>query len=187
MTRNLFLTGTVKCGKSTLIKQEITPFLDDVGGYFVQRLLCSGENLGFKMLEITNSEDYVLEKEISSTNKEKDLVVYLSDDGSWKSSINTFETTGVDILERSYRSKKKLVLMDELGRVEEYAPRFRQMVETLLDDPAFVLGVLKKEANIFLDGIRERNDLLVIDLDSWHSQDAVKRVRSFLAEAVNRG
>jgi hypothetical protein len=38
MTSNLFLTGRIKCGKSTLIKQEITPYLDDVGGYFVQRL-----------------------------------------------------------------------------------------------------------------------------------------------------
>jgi hypothetical protein len=34
MTSNLFLTGRIKCGKSTLIKQEITPYLDDVGGVF---------------------------------------------------------------------------------------------------------------------------------------------------------
>lgn len=81
MTSNLFLTGRIKCGKSTLIKQEITPYLDDVGGYFVQRLFCSGENCGFKMLEIANREDYVLEKEINSIHEEKDLVVYLSDDG----------------------------------------------------------------------------------------------------------
>jgi hypothetical protein len=38
MIRNLFLTGRIKCGKSTLIKQEITPFLDDIGGYYVQRV-----------------------------------------------------------------------------------------------------------------------------------------------------
>ncbi|HBG21743.1 MAG: nucleoside-triphosphatase [Syntrophaceticus sp.] len=183
MTRNLFLTGRVMCGKSTLIKQEVTPFLGDVGGYFVQRLLCSGENHGFKMVEIANSEDYILEKETSSIHEEKDLVVYLSDNGFWECGIKTFETTGVDILERSYRSRKKIVLMDELGRAEEYAPRFRQMVETLLNAQIFVLGVLKKEANMFLDVIRERDDLLVIDLDTWDYQDAVKMVRDFLSEA----
>lgn len=73
--------------------------------------------------------------------------------------------------------------MDELGRVEQHAPRFREMVEMLLDAPIFVLGVLKKERNPFLDGIRERDDLLIIDLDSWDYQDAVEMVRSFLSEA----
>jgi nucleoside-triphosphatase len=180
MTSNLFLTGRIKCGKSTLIKQEITPYLDDVGGYFVQRLFCSGENCGFKMLEIANREDYVLEKEINSIHEEKDLVVYLSDDGQWDFSVKTFEETGADILERAINSEKKLVLMDELGKVEQHAPRFRSMVKKLLDSPVAVLGVIKKKENPFLNAVRERDDLFLIDLDTWEYQDAVEKVRSYI-------
>ncbi|MDR9755612.1 MAG: nucleoside-triphosphatase [Thermacetogeniaceae bacterium] len=183
MTTNLFLTGRKMCGKSTLIKREIEPYLYAVGGYFVQRLFYSGEKIGFKMIELQDKESYTLEKTIDSISKETDLVVYLSESGRWESSIETFEKTGVAILERSYRKGKKVVLMDELGRVEQHAPRFREMVEMLLDAPIFVLGVLKKERNPFLDGIRERDDLLIIDLDSWDYQDAVEMVRSFLSEA----
>jgi nucleoside-triphosphatase len=183
MISNLFLTGEKMCGKSTLIKGEIEPYLKDVGGYFVQRLFCSGEKHGFKMIELQDKESYTLEKTIDSISEETDLVVYLNENGRWESSIRTFEVTGADILERSYRSGKKVVLMDELGRVEQYAPRFREMVEMLLDAPFFVLGVLKKEENMFLNGIRERDDVLVIDLDVWDYQAAVEKVRSFLAEA----
>ncbi|HHY40021.1 MAG TPA: hypothetical protein GX502_02090 [Syntrophaceticus sp.] len=183
MKNNLFLTGRKMCGKSTLIKREIEPYLDAVGGYFVQRLFCSGEKVGFKMIELQDKESYALEKTIDSISKETDLVVYLSESGIWESSIETFEKTGVAILERSYREGKKIVLMDELGRVEQYAPRFRQVVEMLLDSPIFVLGVLKKERNPFLDRIRQRDDLLVIDLDSWDYQEAVEKVREFLSEA----
>jgi len=171
------------CGKSTLIKREIEPYLNDVGGYFVQRLFCSGEKVGFKMIELQDKESYTLEKTVDSISKETDLVVYLSDSGSWESSVETFEKTGADILERSYRKGKKVVLMDELGRVEQHAPRFRQMVEMLLDAPVFVLGVIKKEKNPFLDSIRQRDDVLVVDLDSCDYQEAVKKVRDFLAEA----
>ncbi len=170
------------CGKSTLIKREIEPYLYAVGGYFVQRLFCSGKKIGFKMVEVREQVDYTLNKEIDSISKETDLVVYLSESGRQESCIETFEKTGVAILERGYREGKKLVLMDELGRVEQHAPRFRNMVEMLLDAPIFVLGVLKKEKNPFLDGIRERDDLLVIDLDSWDYQEAVEKVREFLSE-----
>ncbi|MGB4504533.1 MAG: nucleoside-triphosphatase [Syntrophaceticus sp.] len=182
MAKNLFLTGRVKCGKSTLIKQEITPFLGHVGGYFVQRIFCSGQHCGFKMVELLDQESYILEKEFGSINEEKDLVVYLSENGCWKTCINTFEETGVEILERSYNSGKKVILMDELGRVERFAPRFQNMVHMLLDDPVYVLGVLKKEENLFLDGIRERNDVFVIDLDIWDYQEAVEKVHSFLVD-----
>jgi nucleoside-triphosphatase len=181
MIRNLFLTGRIKCGKSTLIKQEITPFLDDIGGYYVQRVFCSGKHCGFKMVELLDQESYSLEKETDSIYEEKDIVVYLGDQGHREACIKTFEEKGAEILERAYTGGKKVILMDELGRVEQFAPRFRSMVNMLLDAPVYVLGVLKKEENPFLDGIRERDDIFVIDLDTWDYQKAVKELRSFLA------
>lgn len=181
MIRNLFFTGRIKCGKSTLIKQEITPFLADIGGYYVQRVFCSGKHCGFKMVELLDQESYSLEKEIDSVDEEEDMVVYLCDQGHWEACIKTFEGKGAEILERAYTGGKKVILMDELGRVEQFAPRFQSMVKMLLDAPVYVLGVMKKEGNPFLDGIRERDDVFVIDLDTWDYRSAVKELRSFLA------
>ena len=62
-------------------------------------------------------------------------------------------------------------------------PCFREMVEMLLDAPIFVFGVLKKKETPSLMEYGERDDLLIIDLDSWDYQDAVEMVRSFLSEA----
>ena len=166
-----------------MIKQEITPFLDDIGGYYVQRIFCSGKHCGFKMVELLDQESYSLEKEFGSIHQVKDLVVCLSDNSRRDACIKTFEETGADILERAYTDGKKVILMDELGRVEQFAPRFQSMVKMLLDAPVYVLGVLKKEENLFLDGIRERGDVFVIDLDIWNYQEAVDKVRSFLVKA----
>lgn len=68
------------------------------------------------MLEIANREDYVLEKEINSIHEEKDLVVYLSDDGQWDFSVKTFEETGADILERAINSEKETGLDGRTGQ-----------------------------------------------------------------------
>jgi len=183
MARNLFLTGRVKCGKSTLLKQEITPYLGKIGGYYVRRIFCSGEHRGFRMMELSDQKSYLLEQEAGSIHKEKDLVVYLSDNGNWEPCEKTFEVTGAEILKRAYHSGKKVILMDELGTAEQFSPRFRRMVNMLLDSSLSVLGVIKKERNPFLDGIRERDDVTVVDLDRWERREAAERVRSFLAEA----
>jgi nucleoside-triphosphatase THEP1 len=54
------------------------------------------------------------------------------------------------------------------------------MVKKLLDSPVAVLGVIKKKENPFLNSVRERDDVFVIDLDTWEYQDAVEKVRSYI-------
>jgi nucleoside-triphosphatase len=152
-----------------------------LGDIMYSAFFCSGKHCGFKMVELLDQESYSLEKETDSIYEEKDIVVYLGDQGHREACIKTFEEKGAEILERAYTGGKKVILMDELGRVEQFAPRFRSMVNMLLDAPVYVLGVLKKEENPFLDGIRKRDDIFVIDLDTWDYQKAVKELRSFLA------
>jgi nucleoside-triphosphatase THEP1 len=55
--------------------------------------------------------------------------------------------------------------MDELGRFELEAPLFLAAVTQALDSPVPVVGVLKAESNLFLDGIRARPDVKVVTLD----------------------
>jgi hypothetical protein len=40
--------------------------------------------------------------------------------------------------------------------------------------------VIKKKENPFLNSVRERDDVFVIDLDTWEYQDAVEKVRSYI-------
>lgn len=183
MKKNLFLTGRTKCGKSSILRRELLPYLDKVGGFFIQRVFCGGKCYGFKMMEVKDEHYYNLIKHTNSIETECDLIVYLSENGRWEPCLKTFEETGVDILERAYKSNKKVILMDELGRFEQYAPRFRSLVDEILEAPVFVIGVLKKEENLFLEEIRERNNVTVVDLDVWDYEDSVRAVRSFLKEA----
>ena len=57
----------------------------------------------------------------------------------------------------------KLALMDELGKVEQHAPR-SSMVK-LLDSPVAVLGVIKRRKPFSQFGSK-RDDVFVIDLDT---------------------
>jgi nucleoside-triphosphatase len=71
-----------------------------------------------------------------------------------------FDNLGVELL----RQKGQIIVMDELGRFELEAEKFRKEVFSLLDSENIVIGVIKAESNPFLDKIRQRDDLTIYEL-----------------------
>ncbi|MCR4441857.1 MAG: hypothetical protein QHH10_06665 [Peptococcaceae bacterium] len=58
MASNLFLTGPKRCGKSTLIRSCVKPYLERVGGFFVQRVMNGANCLAFRLLELSPQAEY---------------------------------------------------------------------------------------------------------------------------------
>ena len=50
MYRHLFLEGPIQKGKSTLLRELLAPYMNEVGGFTSQRLLDSeGETVAFRI------------------------------------------------------------------------------------------------------------------------------------------
>lgn len=177
MTNNLFITGRIRSGKSTLLKSMVDPIIALTGGYFVQRLFIRGETKGFRLVDITQ-ESYQPDRQMQDLEDFSGLIAVLGEGGK-NCCYETFHTMGVSILNQASR-EKQLILMDELGRIETKVPEFTQAVFQVLDSTIPVLGVIKKETNPFLDRIRARPDVQVIDLDDWGLDRAENGIRQFL-------
>ncbi|MCG8483447.1 MAG: nucleoside-triphosphatase [Clostridia bacterium] len=160
-TKNLFLCGPRLCGKSTLLKRYLEPCRQLIGGYFVQRLYLAGVCQAFRMVDINRSEEYLLNKITTSIDHEDNVLFEI---GERRIMLETFEILGVTTLQKAlYNTQKKLIVMDELGRLEEKAPQFKAIVCEALDCPKPVLGVIKDESRPFLDRVRSREDVEVLD------------------------
>jgi len=79
----------------------------------------------------------------------------------FKVQTEVFDDLGVELL----RQKAEIVVLDELGRFELEAKKFQKEVFSLLDSEKIVIGVIKAESNPFLDKIRQRDDLIIHELE----------------------
>ncbi len=59
----------------------------------------------------------------------------------------------------------KFFIIDELGYIESSCIPFQENIKKLLDN-SYVMAVIRKQSTTFLDSIRNRNDVLLIDIDN---------------------
>lgn len=184
MPHNFFLTGPKRCGKSTLLQKYVGPYRKLWGGYFVQRVVSGdGGSFAFRLVDLASQEDYSLEVERASLTGMVNQIVLNEKEKGVKAFPATFETAGTDILRAALYYGGTPVLMDELGRFEQEAPSFMKAVSEVLDAQAPVLGVIKKEHNPFLDSVRNRPDIELVDWEKYSYEEIDRKLRRFLLDA----
>lgn len=163
---NIFLTGKINCGKSTIINQFQDNYSGSICGYkTVRAKTCLDDFFGVYLLDIKDSDNSLdLENKVGDCFENKSLICY----------ENIFNSLGVSILENYQHTS--LVIMDEIGVLEKDCERFKKMIIECLDSHTSVLGVIKQKDSIFLNYIRARNDVLVIEVTPLNNQDVLKEL-----------
>ncbi|HHX75328.1 MAG TPA: methyltransferase domain-containing protein, partial [Firmicutes bacterium] len=155
MIKNIFLTGDLRAGKSTLLNHLASSLpLSQVAGFRTSRYYQEKKLTGFYLEDIRHPVEVSDDKFIGRC----------IGDNYWVSLPATFDAYGVKILDECLREKPELVIMDELGFFENDAHRFQEKVFAVLDSPLPVLGVLKKKDTEFLNRIRARDDILLFEI-----------------------
>ena len=149
---NLFLTGERGVGKSTLLKRLLAYHSLRIGGFRTLPFACEEASSGYYL---------VGSAEPLPVNPSPDRIIALrTADGRMQQQFpEVFETLGVAILSRCAHNWPDLIIMDELGFIENEALRFQEWVFRCLDAPVLVLGVIKPLSTPFLDCIRGRKDV----------------------------
>ncbi|RKL61510.1 hypothetical protein DXT63_16395 [Thermoanaerobacteraceae bacterium SP2] len=151
MKRHLFLQGERGIGKSTLIRKAILPHINDVGGYFVQRIYLSKNQekyMGFAVKPLDGNKNYQLNNSVNNLADVEGLFLFCNPLGIWQQIPGAFARAAVGFLKDALLRGKKLIIMDELGGIELEDMLFLDMVFHVLDGNTPVLGVLKSSGNI---------------------------------------
>lgn len=150
---NIFLTGERGVGKSTILNKGIDELKIKPTGFRTLPFYTNGELHGYYMDGLTVE---------SRANKQ---FISKRNGNSYRAIIETFENFGVNILRDSLNSSSDIILMDELGFFENNAFNFQRRVFDCLDSNKLVIGVLKKANSPFLNSIKERKDIILIEID----------------------
>lgn len=149
--KKIFITGERGVGKSTLLKKIIKNVDCSIGG-FIQEKEFIGESKRFKVNSLYNLEE-------SYT-----IGFYDAKKRELHSDMNMFNIISQDILLKSL-DNRELIVLDELGFMEEKAPLFKETVFKILNSNKAVIGVLKECDGNFVQKIAKREDVQVFKID----------------------
>jgi nucleoside-triphosphatase len=167
MDKNILLTGKPGCGKTTLIRNVLEGLTGtNAGGFYTQEIRGGGGRVGFKINTLDGKEGVLAHVDYKGRFRV----------GKYFVNIDDIDEIGVKSILDSL--KKDLIIIDEIGRMELFSEKFRDVTLMALGTGR-VLGTIMLGSDPFVEGIKEREDVEIIPV--------TLKNRDFLVGEIIRG
>ena len=172
--KNLLVTGPPGCGKTTLVR-KVAHGLPGVpgAGFLTTEIREAGERAGFALVSCDGRRGTLSHVRFPGPPRV----------GRYGVDLPAFEAflAGIPFTAPGTR----LVLIDEIGKMECFSPPFRRTIIECLDGPVPVVATIALRGNRFIEEIKGRPDVEMVTV-SRESRDRlagelVERVRGMLA------
>lgn len=172
MTKNILVTGLPGCGKSTLIKKLIAG--RRVGGITTPEIRKGGRRTGFEIVDLRSGKKSIL---ASIDVKEGSAV------GKYKVNLKDLDEIGSKALEEAVENKEvKIVVIDEIGKMECFSERFRRAVIVALEsEKKIVAAISYKDFDPFIREIKARPDSRLFHLKRENFEETFNEIGEILA------
>jgi len=153
--KNIFITGTIHIGKSTILNKVIERLSHlEIAGFRTLPIYEDKKKKGFIFESIKGARKIFAHVDLKSDNQ---FDIY-------QFNLEIFEQVGVATLKKALK-KSDLVLMDEIGMMEQQAEKFKQTIIACLNSPKFVLGAFQQRASWFSTILKKRNDTAIFPIN----------------------
>lgn len=150
---HVFLTGKPACGKTSLIK-EVLSDLKGARGFFTEEIREENKRVGFKVITLTKKEAVFAHKDFVSKYSV----------GNYKVDIDKFNSVAVEELKEALEDNCKIVIIDEIGKMEILSESFCKISLEILDKKT-VLGTISLAEEPFCKLIKDRSDVCIFNIE----------------------
>ncbi|MCK4409848.1 MAG: NTPase [Candidatus Eisenbacteria sp.] len=171
--KNLFATGRPGIGKTTLIERVLDALDIDAGGFYTKELLDDGRRVGFSIVGLHGVHGV-----LAHVDHEGSFRV-----GKYGVNCEDLERVGVRAIDDAV-THSKIIVMDEIGRMELCSQAFQKAVGRALDSPTPVLGTIQDRTNAFLDSVRARPDVKILRVNTGNRECLVPVLRDLILELL---
>ncbi len=152
--RHLFITGSKKSGKTTILN-AILKEKSSVGGIITD--VVRDNQIPPKYVVLSDFKKPAVTQIIARRNDSNTSLIPICE---------TFETFGVSILKQCIESDLETIVIDEIGFLEDKAPNYQRLIMECLNQKK-VIFVLRKQETQFIERIKSRQDAYLIDMDEY--------------------
>lgn len=170
--KNFLITGPPRCGKTTLLIRiaEDPDFSARVGGFITEEIRDKGERVGFKLVSLGDKkEGFLAMKGFPSPCRV----------GKYGVNLEDVEKVGCAAVQEALDSGK-VVLVDEIGKMELFSEKFRNVLARALNSPQKVLATIIERPNEFADRIKKRKDTKLVCLSRENFDKILAEVLNWL-------
>jgi nucleoside-triphosphatase len=150
--KNILITGPPRSGKSTLIEAVIKRTQEPVTGFFTREMREGDERVGFSINTVDGREGILAHRKVRSRYRV----------GRYGVNLKDIDDIAVPAMIPSRR--EEIIVIDEIGKMECFSRLFRETLSQALDSPNRVLGSIARKGDPFVEAIKRREDIMVVDV-----------------------
>jgi nucleoside-triphosphatase len=169
----VLVTGPPGCGKTTLMRRAVAELGVPAAGFYTEEIRSAGRREGFALVTLDGRRATLASVRIRSPHRVSRYGV----------DVQALESVGLPALEEA-TAGAKLLVVDEIGKMELFSPRFREAVLRALDAGGPVLASIMLSSHPFADALKARDDIRLIRLTPETRERVLGEVVAALREML---
>lgn len=169
MKRVYLLTGEPGTGKTTLIREVIAKLRVKAGGFYTEEIRKGGVRQGFKLITLDGDEAILSHISFSSPYRVSKYGV----------DIGNLDRVGVAAINRAI-NEADLIVIDEIGKMELFSPKFKDAVLKAINSSKKVLGTIMLSPNPFADEIKRHPEAKVLTVTRTNREEVLQEIQRWL-------
>ena len=162
------LTGQPGTGKTSLIKQAVAGAKGKICGFYTEEIRSHGVRQGFRVVTLDGET-----ATLSHINFQSPYRV-----SKYGVDIESLDRVGVSALAQR---ECDLVVVDEIGKMELFSPKFREAVQDIISSGKKLLGTIMLSPNPYADAIKRQPQVNLITVTRANHQEVLKELRDWLS------
>lgn len=163
--------GKPRTGKTTLVKKIVSQLKTPCGGFYTEEIIRGEKRVGFRIKTVDGKKGILAMHNLRSEFRL----------GHYGINIKDLEKIAVKAVEEALENKQ-IIVIDEIGKMELVSQKFKDVVLRTLNSGKKVIGVIHSAPHEFLNSIRGRSDVEILEVEIGNHEEVLKRVSILLQE-----
>ncbi len=154
MNHVYLLTGKPGIGKTTTIKKVIEHIgVEQCGGFYTEEIRVQETRVGFRLVTLDGQTGV-----FAHINSKSPLRI-----GRYGVNLDCLESLGITAIQKAIETKK-IVVIDEIGPMEEFSDRFKKTVLDVFNSSSSLLGTIALKPHPWLDLLKQQEGVVLYTL-----------------------
>jgi nucleoside-triphosphatase len=160
---NYLLTGHPGVGKTTIIKKVLQKLKLPAGGFYTEEIREDDKRMGFAIATLSGLKGVLAHRNFKSRYRV----------GEYGVGVYTLNRIGVKEIQMCLM-EKKIIVIDEIGKMELLSPQFQEVVEKALNADNPVLGTVTLARHPFAQKVKSRDDVKILEVTKENREEIFK-------------